>query len=555
MTTAATPGTAPSASSNPLGMSDLASGCKPYRELLEHLRDAAVLDSVRSLLAWDQETMMPPAGADLRSDQLAAMSSLAHEKHTHPRLGDLLAACESDSSLKGDPEAQANLREIRRDYDRATKLPTKLVGEMAKTFSQSMDAWKDARSKSDFKAFEPWLKRVVELNREKAKCYLASPSHDSGRGRGGSSSGDSPSPSPLPRAGGEQALYDALMEDFEPGMTAEKVSALFKPLRERLVTLIDAIRASGKTPDEKPLKVKVPIALQKEFNTFVAASVGFDLSGGRLDISTHPFSETVGPGDIRMTTRYRDDGVPEALLTTLHESGHSLYEQGIPKRARFGQPLGTYISLGIHESQSRMWENLVGRSRAFWSWCLPEMNKRLGGAFAPFKPEDLFLAVNAVKPHFIRVESDECTYNLHIMLRFDIERALIAEDLAPKDVPGVWNERVKKDLGLDVTDDRLGCLQDVHWSMGAMGYFPTYTLGNLYGAQFWETINKDIPDLDAKLAKGEFSPLLDWTTNHIHAHGRRYSAMDLCQKVTGKPLSHEALCSYLERKLKPVYGI
>lgn len=530
MTTAATKGTAPSTSSNPLGMSDLASGCKPYRELLEHLRDAAVLDSVRSLLAWDQEAMMPPAGADLRSDQLAAMSSLAHEKHTHPRLGDLLAASESDAALKGDPEAQANLREIRRDYDRATKLPTKLVGEMAKTFSQSTDAWKDARSKSDFKAFEPWLARVVKLNREKAQCHA-----------GASASGS--------------ALYDALMEDFEPGMTAEKVSALFKPMRARLVTLIDAIRASGKTPDEKPLKVKVPIALQKEFNTFVAASVGFDLSGGRLDISTHPFSETVGPGDIRMTTRYRDDGIPEALLTTLHESGHSLYEQGIPKRARFGQPLGTYISLGIHESQSRMWENLVGRSRAFWSWCLPEMNKRLGGAFAPYKPEDLFLAVNAVKPHFIRVESDECTYNLHIMLRFDIERALIAGDLAPKDVPGVWNERVKKDLGLEVKDDRLGCLQDVHWSMGAMGYFPTYSLGNLYGAQFWETINRDIPDLDARIAKGEFSALLDWTTKHIHAHGRRYPAMDLCQKVTGKPLSHEALCSYLERKLKPVYGI
>lgn len=511
-------------------MSDLAARSKPYRELLERLREAAVLDSIRALLSWDQETIMPPAGADLRSDHLAAMSSLTHERLTDPRLGELLAACEADASLKGDADAQVNLREVRRDYDRATKLPTRLVAEMAKTFSKSMEAWKDARAKSDFKHFEPWLQKVVDLSREKAQCYA-----------GSSTTG--------------AALYDALMDDFEPGMTAEKVSSLFRPLRERLVPLIDAIRASGKTLDEKPLRVKVPLALQREFNTFVAASVGFDLSGGRLDVSTHPFSETVGPGDIRMTTRYREDGVPEALLTTLHESGHSLYEQGIPKRERFGQPLAHHISLGIHESQSRMWENFVGRSRAFWAWCLPEMNKRLGGAFAPFKAEDLFLATNAVKPHFIRVESDECTYNLHIMLRFDIERAMLTGDLAVKDVPGVWNERVKKDLGLDVKEDRLGCLQDVHWSMGAIGYFPTYTLGNLYCAQFWETINKDIPDLDARLARGDFSALLDWTTTRIHAHGRRYSAMDLCERVTGKPLSHEALCNYLERKLKPVYGI
>lgn len=511
-------------------LSEAAAACKPYRELLSLLRDAAVLDSVRSLLGWDQETMMPPAGAELRSDQLAALSSLAHEKHTHPRVGELLAACEQDASLKSDPDAQVNLRWVRRDYDRATKLPTALVAEMAKTFSQSMDAWKDARAKSDFGAFAPWLSKVVDLNRKKAMCYA-----------GQSATGVD--------------LYDALMDDFEPGMKAKKVDELFAPLRARLVTLIDAIRDSGKHPSDAPLKVKVPVTLQKEFNKFVAASVGFDLSGGRLDVSTHPFSETVGPGDTRMTTRYRDDGVPEALLTTLHESGHSLYEQGLPKREKFGQPLASYISLGIHESQSRMWENKVGRSLAFWKWCLPEMNARLGGAFAPYKADDLFRAVNAVKPHFIRVESDECTYNLHIMLRFDIERALIAGDLAVKDVPSVWNERMRKDLGLEVKEDRLGCLQDVHWSMGAIGYFSTYTLGNLFGAQFWETINRDIPDLDAKLAKGEFSPLLDWTREKIHSQGRRHGALELCQKITGKPLSHEALCNYLEKKLKPIYGI
>ncbi len=527
MSTAATPASASAA--NPLGMSEVASRSKPYGELLQWLRDAAVLDSVRSLLSWDQETIMPPAAADLRADQLAALSSLGHEKRTHERVGELLAACEADANLKADADAQANLREIRRDYDRSTKLPTRLVAEMARTFSQAMDAWKDARAKSDFRAFAPWLEKVVALNREKAQCYA-----------GASASGS--------------ALYDALMDDFEPDMTADRVSALFAPLRKRLVALLEEVRASSKQPDEKPLRVKVPIALQKEFNTFVAASVGFDLSGGRLDISAHPFSETVGPGDIRMTTRYRDDGVPEALLTTLHESGHSLYEQNLPKRTRFGQPLGSAISLGIHESQSRMWENLVGRSLAFWQWCLPEMNKRLGGAFAPFQPRDLFLAVNAVKPHFIRVESDEVTYNLHIMLRFDLERALITGDLAVKDVPGAWNARMRSDLGLEVKEDRVGCLQDVHWSTGAIGYFPTYSLGNLYGAQFWQTINRDIPDLEARIARGDFAPLLDWTARNIHAQGRRHSAMDLCERVTGRALSHEALCDYLEKKVHGLYA-
>lgn len=529
MTTA--PGTVPASdAADPFGMSPAAASCAPYRDLLAHLREGAVLESVRSLLSWDQEVIMPPAGGDLRSDQLAALSSLAHEKLTDPKLADLLATCEGADALKGDEEAQANLREIRREYDRAVQVPSKLVAEMARTFSKSMDAWKDARAKSDFSLFAPWLEKVIDLSRQKARCHA-----------GASASGS--------------ALYDALMDDFEPGMTAEKVSALFTPLRARLVPLIDAIRDSNAKPNDAPLKVKAPIALQKELNSYVAASVGFDLSGGRLDISTHPFSEPIGPGDIRMTTRYRDEGVPEALLTTLHESGHSLYEQNLPKRTRFGQPLGMHISLGIHESQSRMWENMVGRSREFWAWCLPEMNARLGGAYAPFKPDDLFRAVNTVKPHYIRVESDECTYNLHIMLRFDIERALIAGDLAVRDVPGAWNERMKKDLGLDIKEDRLGCLQDVHWSMGAVGYFPTYTLGNLFAAQFWETINRDLPDLHAQIGKGEFAPLLNWTAEHIHKHGRRYTALDLCKRITGKPLGHEALCDYLERKLKPIYGI
>ena len=501
----------------------------PFRRLAEALRAAGVARSVGSTLSWDQEVMMPPAGAAFRAEQLEMISTIAHERATSPEIGALIAECEADSALAGDPVASADLREIRRDYDKATKLPTSLVAEIARCRSLGMEAWKKARAESDFNAFLPWLEKTVDLNKQKAECYG------------------------IPEWGAE--LYDALLDEYEPRTSAAQVAELFAPLRAFTVPLLEKVRAA-KTPEEARLEtVEFPIEKQKAFTTRVLTRMGFDFEAGRLDEAVHPFCESPGVGDTRLTNRYRPDGWLDQLSSGAHEAGHGMYEQGLPKAQRFGLPSAEAISLGIHESQSRMWENQVGRSLAFWEWALPVAREELGPGLEGATPEQLFRASNIVRPSFIRVEADELTYNLHIMLRFDLERALISGDLAPADVPGVWNERMKSDLGVDVPDDRRGCLQDIHWSMSAIGYFSTYTLGNLYAAQFWEAMARDLPERGALVAHGEFAPILAWLRDNIHAHGRVHTAADLCEKVTGKPLSADALTEYLGAKVEAVYGV
>ena len=512
----------------------MAKSSEAYTKLRGLLRDSAVIGSVNAVLWWDQETQMPAGGAGLRGDQLAAMSRIAHQRQTDPRIGELLGACESDPSLSSDPVEAANLREIRWDYERATKLPEDLVAELAKVTTDSTEAWKEARRKSDFASFAPYLEKILELNRRKAECYGAPEATEPGE---------------------TITTWDALHQDFEPGMSAWKLDRLFTPLRDRLSTLIARLRDDGKKPEKTPFTTPAPVEAQGRFNTFVARQIGFDYRTGVLATSTHPFTEGIGPGDTRMTTRYSEDNWGEALGATLHEAGHALYEQGLPKEARFGEPLSDAISLGIHESQSRMWENQVGRSRAFWKWASGELTKSYGAAFERFDPEAFYRAANIVEPNFIRIESDEATYNLHIMLRFDLERALLHRDLSVKDLPGAWNERMRNDLGLEVKEDRIGCLQDVHWSSGLIGYFPTYSLGNLYAAQMWDTIRRELPDLDAQFEKGEFGALLSWLREKVHAPGRTHRAKDLCERITGKPLSGEPLMSYLETKLSAVYGL
>lgn len=499
----------------------------PSAALAAELREAAVMGSVLSNISWDQETMMPPKGAALRADQRGMLSALLHERRTSKKLGDLIRAAERWASKNADDRATANLREIRRDFDLATKLPTSLVRELAECASRGMEAWKDARQKSDFALFLPWLERSIELSRQKADCYG------------------------VPK-GGER--YDALLDEYEPGMTARQTTAIFTPLRERLVPLIERVARAGTQPDEAPARLPTPIDQQKAFARLICQAIGFDFESGRIDESAHPFCETVGPGDIRMTNRYRADGWIDSLGTALHESGHGMYEQGLPKHELFGQPLSEAISLGIHESQSRMWENQVGRSLAFWTWAHGQARKIFGSALDKWSPRDLHKAVNIVRPGFIRVESDELTYNLHIMLRFDLERAMVNGDLKPRDLPGAWNARIKSDLGLTVPDHRRGCLQDVHWSGGLVGYFPTYTFGNLYAAQFWEAMGRAIPDREQQMQRGEFGAILAWLRTNIHAHGRRYRAGELCQRVTGAPLSSDPLLRHLERKINTVYA-
>ncbi|TVQ76347.1 MAG: carboxypeptidase M32 [Phycisphaeraceae bacterium] len=501
---------------------------KAYEELTSLLRDAAVLHSMQATLAWDQETMMPPGGAPLRAEQLETLAGMVHTKKTDPRIGELIAACEDDSEVMGDARRSANVREIRRDYELATKLPGSLVGELARASSLGMEAWKDARSKSDFAIFLPWLQKTVDLNRRKAECYG------------------------VPSWGAE--LYDALMDEYEPKMTAARTQEIFRPLREFTVKLVERVKASKAPAGVDEVHTAIPIEKQKEFSRRVLEAFGFDFRCGRLDESAHPFCEGAGPGDVRLTNRYSEKAWLDQLSSASHEGGHGLYEQGLPKAEYFGQPLGDAISLGIHESQSRMWENQIARSRGFWEWAIGVAKDVMGAPVAGMSADQVFRAANVVEPSFIRVEADEVTYNLHIMLRFDLERAMIAGDLKPKDLPGIWNERMKKDLGLTVPDDRRGCLQDVHWSMGAIGYFATYTFGNLYSAQFWEAMARAIPDRDDQIRRGEFGAILAWLREHIHGVGRQYSAGELCERVTGKPLASEPLMRHLEAKVESVYG-
>ncbi|MBY0312280.1 MAG: carboxypeptidase M32 [Phycisphaerales bacterium] len=500
-----------------------------YDQLVQHLRQAALFESVGSLLSWDQETYMPPAAAEHRAEQAAAISTLTHERMTAPKLGELLAACERDSALTGDAASPVarNLREIRRDYDRDTKLPTELVAELAKVGSQSQEVWKEARAKSDFAMFRPWLERMMALTRRKAECLRTS-SH------------------------GE--LYDALLDTYEPGASAAEIDAVFTPLAERLSALVSELGKAGRHPAAAVLNVPFDHDRQHAMAQLVLRTMGFDFESGRLDVTTHPFCSGMAPGDTRLTTRYKDQTWTNSLYSSMHEGGHGLYEQGLPKLGpAAGTPLSQAISLGIHESQSRMWENFVGRSREFWSWLMPHAKTFAGSSLEAFTADDAFKAVNQAKPSLIRVDADEATYNLHVLIRFRLERAIIKGDLPIKDIPGEWNAAYKKYLGVDVPSDKVGCLQDVHWSFGLIGYFPTYTLGNLYAAQLWETINTQIPNLPSLISRGEFGELKTWLNTNIHTHGRRYLAGELCQKLTGKPLSAEPLIRYLEGKLRPIY--
>jgi carboxypeptidase Taq len=496
-----------------------------YDELITTIREINLLGSVDSVLGWDERVMMPPKGAEHRANQSSLIARITHQQFTAPRVGELLSAVEG-TDLVRDPESDAavNVRELRRSYDRATKLPASLVEEMSKTAVLGQQAWVEARKKSDYATFRPWLAKTLDLKKREAECvgYKASP-------------------------------YDALLDPFEPGDTAEDVRQVFASFREPLVDLVRRIGESGKRAPIELFDRHFPAAAQEALSRDAAARIGFDFDAGRLDVSVHPFCSHLGPGDVRMTTRY-SEGKFGAFFGVLHETGHGLYGQGQPAE-HFGTPRGEYISLGIHESQSRMWENLVGRSRAFWEFFFPRAKETFPTALRDVSLDQWLFAQNDIRPSLIRVEADEATYNLHILLRFEIEQAMVAGELGVDDVPGAWDERMRQYFGLTPPDAARGVLQDIHWSGGAIGYFPTYTLGNLYAAQFFEQARTDLGDLDAQFARGEFLPLLGWLREHIHRHGKRYTARQLVRKVTGRDLSAEPLMRHLTRKAQEFYGV
>lgn len=500
-----------------------------YNDLIARWKDAALLGSTASLLGWDQQTKMPPGGIEHRSRQLAQLSGLIHERVTDLRVGELLGECEADADLTSDPhsDSAANLREIRRQYDRDTKLPGDLVEEIARTSSLAEHEWAEARSKSDFSLFQPWLEKNLALYRRAAECYGWGP---------------------------DEEPWDALAEGYEPGMRARDIEAVFTPLRDDLQQLVSDLMSGSRKPSPAINAITVPIDEQRTFVRKVAEAMGFDFDRGRIDTTVHPFCSGSHPGDVRITTRFAEDKFFDALGSTMHEAGHGLYEQGLAAEHN-GTPLGNAVSLGMHESQSRMWENFVGRSLPFWRWCLPEVNAVFGDATSHLSLEDVYGGMNTVRPDFIRVEADEATYNLHIMVRFELERGLMSGDIEAADVPHEWNRRYKEYLGIDVPDDARGCLQDVHWSAGLFGYFPTYTLGNLYAAQIFEKALADIPDLYESFERGDFATLKAWLNTNLHAHGSRYLPAELCERITGKPLSPEPLLRHLNDQLRPLYGL
>ena len=496
-----------------------------YDALRAHMKETALLGSCGSVLGWDERTYMPREGGSHRADQLALLAGMVHDRVTDERVGAWLGEAEASAGDPLDPES-VNLQHWRRSYDRETKLPKELVEALARITSHGQLVWEDAREANDYSAFKSTLSEIIQLKKEEASAL----------------------------SDGSGSLYDALLDDYEPGESTESLRQVFKNLRDGLIPLVEAIGSAPNRPDLSILHRDYPVDGQEAFGKMAAEAIGFDFNAGRLDVTVHPFCSGLGPGDTRITTRYDRNELNQAFFGILHEAGHGLYDQGLDDE-HWGSPMGGAISLGIHESQSRMWENFVGRSPAFWSHFYPKLKETFPDVLSDVSEEAFVFAVNDVRPSTIRVEADEVTYNLHILLRFEMELALIEEDLDVDDVPAFWNEKFEHFFGFAIEKDTDGCLQDVHWSAGLFGYFPTYTLGNLYAAQFFDTAREEVGDLEAQFAKGEFDPLREWLTDRIYRQGKRYLPAELGETVTGKPLSHQPLLKHLTQKYATVYGL
>ncbi len=495
-----------------------------YDELIRHVRDEALLASCVELLGWDEQTYMPRRGAAHRSRQLAYLTGRLHERVTHPRKGELLAALDGPDHA-GDTDRAANVREIRRQYARQCRLPRRLVEELARVTTLAQAEWEIARRDADFARFRPWLEQVVFLKREEAQAHAP-----------------------------EGDLYDGLLEDYEPGARTGDVERLFADLQSALVPLVQTLTQASPPGDPSVLGRDYPPEQQRVFVEQVARDVGFDFRAGRLDTTVHPFCCAVGPGDCRLAIRYRRDDLGEALFGTLHEVGHGLYEQGLPSE-HHGTPLGEAASLGLHEAQARLWENGVGRSRAFWRHFFPAARAFFPGALAKETTEHVYAAVNHVEPTPIRASADELTYNLHILARFELERALLDGRLCVVDLPAAWADAYRRFLGVTPPDDAFGCLQDGHWAAGLFGYFPTYTLGNLYAAQLLDRADADLGGLDVVLAAGRFQDLRDWLSARVYGHGSRYRAAELVTRATGQAPGFQSFFDHLHRKYGELYGL
>jgi carboxypeptidase Taq len=488
------------------------------------LHEVGDLNRASAVLAWDQETYMPPAGVGSRASAMAALRGLAHERFVDPQVGGLLEELEARDL---DPESDdgALVLVTRRDYDHSVKIPAELVAEAARASSEARPVWQLAREDSDWKLFAPYLDRNVDINRRIADAL-----------------------------GYAERPYDALLDRGEPGMTTRQLDALFGRLREAIVPLVHEIGRRQDAVDDSCLWGDWDERAQLDFGMQVITRFGFDTERGRQDLSAHPFSIGLGAGDVRITTRVSRRSVSQAMFGTMHESGHAMYTQGHAPEFD-GTPLWGGASPGVHESQSRLWENLVGRSRPMWRYFLGPLRQAFPGRLDGVDEETFYRAVNKVYPSLIRVEADEVTYNLHILLRFEIENDLLDRELKAADVPEAWNAKVEQYLGIKVPDDTQGALQDIHWSGISFGGFPGYTLGNVIGAQLMETVREAIPDLDDQIAAGEFGPLHGWLKENVWRHGRKFTPGELLHRITGRSLEAEPWISYVQHKFGEIYEI
>lgn len=496
----------------------------PIAILKERLADISHLSSLLALAFWDQEVNLPSKAADSRATAVGYLSGIVHEKFVDIDADGLL------SKLKKEVEAKkikgkdvVVIMETWKSYERERKLPKEFVKEITEVTSKAQGVWAEARKNNDFKLFLPWLTKIVNLKRKEAE-YI----------------------------GYKDSPYDALIDLCEPGMTSAESFQILNDLKDFLLPFIKKINASKLKIDSKKILGNFPIEKQEKFNEMVVKKIGFDFEAGRIDKAAHPFASGFHPHDVRMTTRYSEKDIFYSLGSTIHETGHGLYEQGLPVE-HFGTPLSESVSLGIHESQSRLWENLIGNSQEFWKYFYPKLQKEFPVPYKSLSFKEFYEILNKVTPSLIRTESDEVTYNLHIIIRFEIEKEMIEGTIELKDLPEIWKGKMKDYLGVTVPTDALGVLQDVHWSCGLIGYFPTYSFGNLYSAQFFATMKKNIPNMEKQISSGNFEEIREWLKKNIHSKGKTYRAGQLVKKVTGEPLTSKYFIEYLENKYKKIY--
>jgi carboxypeptidase Taq len=489
------------------------------------LKEIKNLQAAESVLGWDQQVYMPPGGAVARAEQLSTLSKVAHELFIADEIGVLLSDLAGAAYLYDSDEASL-IRVVRRDYDKARKLPTSLVAELSRTFSLGQQIWTQARANQDFAHFHDILAKIVDLNIQVAEAY-----------------------------GYEDCLYDALLDQFEPGMKTAEVNRVFGELKAELVPLVQAIVEQSGRADDSVLKQDFDETAQWDFGLIPLKAIGFDLERGRQDKSVHPFTINFSINDVRITTRVSSDTFPSALFSTLHEGGHALYEQNSDPSLE-GSFLAGGASLGVHESQSRLYENVLGRSREFWQFYYPQLQEFFPAQLKDTSLDGFYRAINKVEPSLIRVEADEVTYNLHIFLRLELEQDLLEQRLKVADLPEAWNAKMQASLGLTPPHDALGVLQDIHWSGGMMGYFPTYTLGNVLSLQFYQQTLQEVPDLPEQFSRGEFGSLLAWFKDKIHRHGRKFTANELVKRVTGADrIEAQPYLAYIRRKYTEIYGL